>query len=193
MIYRSGDVTRRVLQAGYNLTQQTANDAARAMTLRPSSSPSGEIYQQQQYPVVVQKLDSWTDVGDNYYGWQFPIDPIVAVSGRNIITKRNVCKTQQQNWRGSVKELWSQDDYTVSIAGVFLGETADDDLARLKDMLNHQGILGIYCSVFEKLDIRSLVIESFDIKEPIQGRYDWTLKLMSDDAYELLVEEGGYV
>ncbi len=156
-------------------------------------SSSGIILRSGQYPVYVKKLQQgevgkkWQDVQDE--SWQFPIDPIISISGKNIITKRNVCKTNQNNWRGSIKELWSQDDYNINITGIFVGETAENDIAKLKDLINYQGDVYLHCNIFEQLDIYSLVIESFDIKETFPGRYEYSLKCLSDDAYELLIED----
>ena len=53
--------------------------------------------------------------------WMLPFDPVISVTGKNIIIRRNVLKADS-NRRGSIKEIWSQDDYEINIAGVLIGE-----------------------------------------------------------------------
>ena len=49
--------------------------------------------------------------------WQLPYEPIITVNGKNVIVKKQVAKGKV---RGSIKERWSQDDYQVSISGIFI-------------------------------------------------------------------------
>ena len=47
--------------------------------------------------------------------FKFPLDPIISLASKNIITRRYVNKTKT---RGSIKERWSQDDWEITISGV---------------------------------------------------------------------------
>lgn len=47
--------------------------------------------------------------------FQFPLEPLVSISGKNVIVRRKVAKSKA---KGSVKERWSQDDYDITIQGV---------------------------------------------------------------------------
>ena len=46
--------------------------------------------------------------------WLVPIEPLITLTGRNIIVRRQVSKGKI---RGSIKERWTQDDYQVKIEG----------------------------------------------------------------------------
>ena len=44
--------------------------------------------------------------------WFFPLEPMISLTGQNIIVRRQVNKGKV---KGSIKERWSQDDYSVTI------------------------------------------------------------------------------
>jgi hypothetical protein len=193
LIYTAAGLANAGLRAGVNAAGQAVRKRAYTGAILPDDASNGtaSLYGSQ-YPVYFKKITGdevgkkWAELNSDF--WQAPIDPIVSVSGRNLITRRNVSKTQAKNFRGSVKELWSQDDWSVSISGVFLGPTAADDLQMLVEMVNYQGDVAMYCDLFDRLEIYSLVIESFTFNEPSPGLYKWSLTCVSDDSYDLLVE-----
>lgn len=49
--------------------------------------------------------------------WLFPVEPMVSVNGQNILVRRHVSKGSV---KGSIKERWTQDDYTVRIEGILM-------------------------------------------------------------------------
>ncbi len=49
--------------------------------------------------------------------WLLPCEPFITVDGKNIIVKRNVAKAKNM---GSIKERWSQDDYSITVRLYFL-------------------------------------------------------------------------
>lgn len=56
--------------------------------------------------------------GDDVYNpdsWRIPYEPIVSVQGKNVIIRNPVLKNRDL---GTVKELWSADDWMVEIKGV---------------------------------------------------------------------------
>lgn len=50
--------------------------------------------------------------------WLFPMEPMISLNGQNILVRRNVSKGRI---KGSIKERWTQDDYSVRIEGILLG------------------------------------------------------------------------
>ena len=130
------------------------------------------------------------DEPENDGGFTLPLDPLVSINGRNIITRRYVSKSDM---RGSVKERWSQDDYEITIAGVL---SADDD----HDIEYYQRELRRYCEartgihitcdfLLATFGIRQIAIESYEF--PFTKGVDnqaFSIKAYSDDAYTLLVE-----
>ncbi len=121
--------------------------------------------------------------------WQLPLDPMIGVQSKTIISRRYVAKSQR---RGSIKELWSMDDWDVDISGVLIGES-NEELQHLVGKLRE------YCQVGESLmveceylseafDIQRLVVESYDFPHT-KGMTNQTfrLKCYSDEDYDLLI------
>ena len=64
--------------------------------------------------------------------WLFPMEPMISVNGQNILVRRNVSKGKI---RGSIKERWTQDDYSVRIEGILMGmdgKYPEADVAKLR-------------------------------------------------------------
>ena len=88
------------------------------------TQPNGDIWKAdkdnlQFFPVKVRRHGT----NDPYF--QLPYEPLISVSGKNNIIKRDIAKAP--NFVGTVKEYWSQDDYEISITGTLLGENEIDD------------------------------------------------------------------
>lgn len=120
--------------------------------------------------------------------WELPIDPVVTVSCKNEIVKRNVLKVKQNNVerRGSVKELWSQGDYEISISGVLISnndnELPEDDLKKLRAFCEHRGALQVYSPLFTVFNITKICIESYDFPftKGMENQM-FSIKAVSDD------------
>jgi hypothetical protein len=127
--------------------------------------------------------------------WKLPFDPVISVSGKNIIIRRNVLKTDKNsNRRGSIKETWSQDDYEINIAGVFIGEDGkrpEDDLRKLRTYFEAREPVLVACELFTVFDIKKLAIESCELPftKGVENQM-FTIKGYSDDMYELFIKEG---
>lgn len=121
--------------------------------------------------------------------WRLPIEPIITVSGKNVIIKKQVSKG---NVRGTIKERWSQDDYEISIEGIFINPEnngyPDEDVRELK-RLCEAGKVEVMCPLFEIFSIDQIVIESFDFPFTA-GPYNQAYKIqaLSDDIYKLLLK-----
>ena len=90
--------------------------------------------------------------GDSNY-WLLPFEPLITITGKNIITKRQVSKGKI---RGSIKERWTQDDYQITIDGVLINTESknypSDDVQKLRK----------YCEA-AKWEVRSPLFEIFSI------------------------------
>lgn len=65
--------------------------------------------------------------------WLFPMEPMISLQGRNVIVCRQVAKGDM---RGSIKERWTQDDYGITIEGIFMGTEGKypkDDVTKLRE------------------------------------------------------------
>lgn len=119
--------------------------------------------------------------------WLLPMEPMVSLTGRNIITRRHVNKGRV---RGSIKERWAQDDYSITVEGILMGmdgKYPEDDVARLRGFCEaaHVEVLNPLLEIF---GISHMVIESWDI--PFTNgtaNQNYTLKAQSDDIYKLLL------
>lgn len=99
--------------------------------------------------------------------WVLPIEPVVSVSGRNVIAKRQILKAGgSTERRGTVKELWAQDDYDVNISGLLMGAgdaLPENDLRRLRR----------YCEAREALCVQSPLLMLFGIDRLAIEEYEF--------------------
>ena len=91
--------------------------------------------------------------------WQLPIEPVVSINSKNNIVKRSVLKAgiNDSERRGTVKELWSQDDYEIAISGIFIckdNKLPDGDIRRLR----------AYCEGREAVEVQSPLFTLFNIR-----------------------------
>jgi hypothetical protein len=134
-----------------------------------------------QYPLTLM-CDSLPD-------FKFPIDPIISLSFRNIITRRTVAKS---NKRGTVKERWTEDDVEISIYGAFSSQDGayPREVEALRKYFEYRGQIDVRCSLINQHDIFSIVIESFDLPHT-KGLENqaFIIKAFSDDVYNLLIKQ----
>ncbi|MGA0556528.1 DUF6046 domain-containing protein [Larkinella sp. VNQ87] len=125
---------------------------------------------------------------DNSDFWTLPIEPLVSVRGRNMIVRRNISK---KNGIGSVKELWSQDDYSISVRGIFvsekLGEFPEENLSKLKKLLEAKRSLVISCRLTDILGITLMAVEEWELPETsgLENQY-FRISGYSDQDFELI-------
>lgn len=120
----------------------------------------------------------------------FQLDPILAVSGKNIIARRYVAKG---SLHGTVKESFSQDDFDITITGVLMGDDAKDLNEQVQEL---QSILvcGESLAVVNDLlndgyGITRLVVDSFQFPHTkgMQNQ-SYTIKCYSDSSINILEE-----
>lgn len=140
--------------------------------------------------VVNMVLPLWIGLKENAE-WMFPIEPLISISGKNIIVKRNVAKAN--NLRGSIKERWSEDDFTVNIQGSFreedLKKYPESDIQDLMYYLNQRQSLYVKNELLQLLDIHQIAIESYSFPfskgENVQN---FSIDAVSDDKYKLFID-----
>lgn len=119
-------------------------------------------------------------------GWLLPYEPIISLTGKNIITRRQVNKGKI---RGSIKERWAQDDYSIKIQGVLIGQNGypKADVEKLR----------AYCEA-ASLEAKNPLLDMFGISRIVIEQYDfpattgsfnqnYNLTCHSDDIYKLLL------
>lgn len=139
------------------------------------------------------------DNGNTYF--LLPYEPMVTISGKNEIIKRNVAKwtpDYSKDFFGTVKERWAKGDYEIQITGFLMGSLLTgnvedcfpkDDFMKLNDLLSNAK-LKVLCEPLHLLGIDYLAVESFTFPftkgENVQA-YD--IKCSSDAPYSLLITE----
>lgn len=120
--------------------------------------------------------------------WYFPIDPVVSISGRNNIVKRSVLKVPNTDIerRGTVKELWSQDDYSITISGTFIsqyeGFLPEEDIRRLRAYCEARKSLDVKADIFTLYNITKVAVESYEFPftKGMENQL-FVIKALSDD------------
>nr|DAE72469.1 MAG TPA: hypothetical protein [Caudoviricetes sp.] len=119
--------------------------------------------------------------------WLLPIEPMVSVTGQNIITRRRVNKGRV---KGSIKERWTEDDYSVTIEGILMGSDGNyptADVAKMRKFCE-AGRVFILNPLLEIFGISHMVIEKWDIPFTSGNEnQNYTLSGYSDDIYKLLL------
>lgn len=122
--------------------------------------------------------------------WTLPYEPIITINGKNIIVKKQIAKGKV---RGSIKERWSQDDYQISINGIFINPDGnaypDEDVRELR-RLCEAAVVEVMCPLFEVFSIDRMVIESFDFPHTsgLQNQ-GFSISASSDEIYKLLLKK----
>ena len=134
-----------------------------------------------QYPLTL--------MSDGLPDFKFPIDPIISLSFRNIITRRTVAKG---NKRGTVKERWTEDDVEISISGAFssVAGAYPPEVEKLQKYFEYRGQIDVQCSLLNARDVFSIAIESLDFPHT-KGLENqaFQIKAYSDDVFNLLIKE----
>lgn len=121
--------------------------------------------------------------------WLLPYEPIITVNGKNVITKKQVSKGKV---RGSIKERWSQDDYQISISGIFInpdGTGYPDEYVKELRRLCEAAKVQVMSPLLEIFSIDQIVIEGFDFPFTAgTNNQAYTISACSDDIYKLLLK-----
>lgn len=138
----------------------------------------------------------WEDEPDDFETgwWKLPFDPVISVSGGNSIVHTDVLRQDngRTERRGTVKEVWSQQDYQIQIAGMFIGSDGYfpfEDVRRLRDYCEARKVVLCSNDLLEAFGISRLTIESFDFAHtPGCENQQFAIKAYSDEDFSLLIE-----
>lgn len=122
--------------------------------------------------------------------WLFPIEPLISVSGKNMVVKRNVAKSER---RGTIKERWAEDDMKIVIEGKLehpdLYTYPTEQLSYLYKAITQRKAVEVKNELLLLLDIHQVVVETYSFPfskgENIQN---FSLEAYSDDLYELFID-----
>lgn len=130
-----------------------------------------------------------------------PYEPLVTVSGKNNVIMRNVAKWNAEYSApliGTIKERWSQDDYSITITGFLMGSiltgAVEDcfpraDFEKLKAVLTNATEVKVLCPIFEMLGISQITILDFTFPftkgENVQA---FDIRAVSDSSFNLLID-----
>lgn len=118
-----------------------------------------------------------------------PFEPLVSVSGKNVIARRKVAKAKEC---GTIKERWSRDDYEVTIQGVLTSEDRrkypSGYMRKLLHLFQQRQALEVEQAVLAVFGIRYLAIESvnFPHTKGLENQ-NYEIKAYSDTPINLLI------
>lgn len=119
----------------------------------------------------------------------FPIEPLVTISGKNVITKRTVAKSEG---KGTVKERWTQDDYDVTIQGVMTASDYNkypkEYIKKLIDLFNERRAIEVEQEILLIFGVKYLAIEnvSFPHTKGLNNQ-NFEIRAYSDSPMDLLI------
>lgn len=122
--------------------------------------------------------------------WQLPYEPLVSVSGENVIATRNVAKSEG---RGSIKERWAEGDIKITIEGTFVNADLHTypsvEVGRLREVIKQRRAIAIQNDLLQLLNVSQIVVESYELPfskgENVQN---YSINALSDDSYNLFIE-----
>jgi hypothetical protein len=137
-----------------------------------------------------------TLVRNGNIAFTLPYEPLISVSGKNNIVKRNIAKAP--NFVGTIKEHFSQDDYEITITGTLIGENETGDFQRafpradfekLREYCVSAESLEVQCDMLQLLNIKHIVIEDFTFPFSKGGNVQaYEIKAISDFSTDFLLE-----
>ena len=135
-----------------------------------------------QMPIKIKRMDDaeW---------FTLPIEPLVSISGKNVIVRRTVAKGVDG---GTIKERWSQDDYTVTIRGVITeadeGKYPADHLKKMLALFNERKSVEVSQAILLLFGIKYLAIESVSFPHTKGlNNQNFEITAYSDSSVELLI------
>ena len=119
--------------------------------------------------------------------WLLPYEPQVTIRGTNVLVKKQV---QKGAVRGTIKERWSQGDFSISISGILMGANGkypSDDVKKLRAYCEAGKVL-VKSPQMELFSINQIVVEDWSIPFTAgTANQAYTIEAVSDDIYKLLL------
>jgi len=111
----------------------------------------------------------------------------------SITYRKQIIKTAIAGRSGTVKELIGAGDYVITLQGKLYSEDyayPEDKVEMIKRLTDKDEAIKIENTLTDLLEINSVVIESLDLPTPEKiDIQPFTLKLLSDDEFEAILEE----
>ena len=155
----------------------------RPITIRDASDlkESGQI--------VSQVMPLSLQMPDNTW-WELPYEPLISVSGENIVKMRNVAKS---TGRGTIKERWCEGDIKINVQGTFVNDDlytyTDIEVQKLREAITQKRAIAVQNELLQLLNINQIVVLTYDLPfskgENVQN---WSFEAVSDDSYNLFIE-----
>ena len=122
--------------------------------------------------------------------WLFPVEPLISISGKNIIVRRNVAKSEK---RGTIKERWAEDDLQINIQGALINSDLytypSQELTQLQQAMTQRSAIEVKNELLQLLNVHQIVVEAYSFPfskgENVQNFF---IDAYSDDLYELFIE-----
>lgn len=138
---------------------------------------------------VEQVMPLQLQMPDNTW-WLLPYEPLISISGENIVKMREVAKSQGI---GTIKERWSEGDFKINVQGTFINddmyEYTDIEVQKLREAITQKRAIGVQNEILQLLNINQIVVLSYDLPfskgENVQN---WSFEAVSDDSYNLFIE-----
>ena len=125
--------------------------------------------------------------GDGLEEWLLPMEPMISVNGQHVMVRRQVNKGTV---RGSIKERWTQDDYTIHIEGILMsrdGTYPSDDVEKLRRYCE-AGSLKALCPLLRVFGISHIAVSTWDMPFTSgAANQNYTIEAYSDDMHKLLL------
>ncbi|MCD8080188.1 MAG: DUF6046 domain-containing protein [Bacteroides sp.] len=122
-----------------------------------------------------------------------PMEPMVSITGKNVIVRRNVAKSNRDKGKGSVKERWSQDDYEIVIQGLVSERNQkkypNDYVNRLLELFDQHQAVEVEHDILTLFGITHLSLESISFPHTKgMNNQNFEIKAYSDTSVELLIK-----
>jgi hypothetical protein len=120
-------------------------------------------------------------------GYQFPFEPLISIFGKNTVIRNHVLKGRS---KGTVKEYWSADDYSIEIKGVVIGPDTNSlaliELDKIRFYCEARKAVEVNSPFLTLYGIQYIAIESFEfIHTPGYNNQAYIIKAYSDEPFEL--------
>lgn len=101
--------------------------------------------------------------------WWFPVEPKVKLEAEKIVVRKAVLKSGSVE--GTVKELFSTGDYSITIEGVLLARDEkgfsvypSTDAADFANYVKEEDTIGIVCDLLQDYDIGLMAIVKVEVE-----------------------------
>lgn len=119
--------------------------------------------------------------------YQYPLEPLVSVQGKNVVTRTPILKARD---KGTVKELWTADDYQIEIKGIILGSDSErlpaEEINQIRKFCELRQAIEVNSPYLTLFGIQYMTIEDYDFMHtPGYQNQAYVIKGYSDQPFEL--------